>query len=67
MSLPAETKFPCSIEPQDRSFTVEFDFPAQALLLCVYDFGVNAYSHMERAQVESLRDQLTDWLERAGK
>lgn len=59
MTLPAETKFPCSIRPED--FAV-FSFESLSLGVCV-EIPCGDAVCIDREQVESLRDQLTQWLE----
>lgn len=62
MSLPAETKFPCQLMPDRDSVTVNFIELGRILVECRERKDL-AGSFMDRAQVESLRDKLTEWLE----
>lgn len=72
MTLPAETKFPCLSGEQDgicvrfddRSVGFEIEF--KAYVPAVHkrlDIRMERAVLLDREQVESLRDQLTQWLE----
>lgn len=71
MSLPAETKFLCR-DDMDSSITFAFDLrdqlyegePEESRIYIETDsgdFGISGV-YINRSQVESLRDQLTAWL-----
>lgn len=61
MSLPGETKFSCCISQGDSLSVLLND---QDILELWADMaGGSAGIALDRAQVQSLRDQLTEWLE----
>lgn len=62
MSLPAETKFPCMFMPEFDSLVVSLNERHLVVFRCI-DAGQSYFSYLDREQVESLRDQVTEWLE----
>lgn len=58
----SETKFPCAMVPDRDSLLVAFDASDRILIECKERKSV-AGAFLDREQVESLRDQLTEWLE----
>ncbi len=64
MTLPALTKFPYSSPTSNIGdcLCVSWDIGDNVYLTC-YERKVEACSALDREQVESLRDQLTQWLE----
>lgn len=66
MSLPAETKFPCAHAEEDFMKVVFFS-REDVIFEIGYergeDYGDSQIAALDRTQVESLRDQLTEWLE----
>lgn len=65
MSMPAETKFPC-VHAEEDYMRVTFISSGAVVFEVGYerddDYGDSSNAALDRAQVESLRDQLTEWL-----
>lgn len=61
MSLPTETKFPCAVVP--RHDWMEVNWALSDLVRLSTSTGRDEFLCLDRAQVEYLRDQLTEWLE----
>lgn len=61
MSLPAETKFPCLESPESDSMTVNWRSSDSILVECADSMDF-LNTQLSRDQAESLRDQLTAWL-----
>lgn len=62
MSLPAETKFPCCACPETDSLKIGWDASSYVYIESRDPDGYTEIA-LNRSQVESLRDQLTAWLE----
>lgn len=60
--LPASTKFPCSMLGDLDSLTIDWSQRGRIFFDSVAG-RESAEIALDRAQVESLRDQLTEWLE----